>query len=155
MMEVITRKFNPMTQVYTFGKNRSIRIRLVTFHSRAIKSVFVIMDVLHISLACYLSNLANSEPEAVAVCHEALPTAYVLSCIIMALGYLSILRLTYLVFPHLLGSFYFSYRQRKDSQWISGEQKDLNVYNYSLSQFRISYSNDFNFRQCRACNKDY
>lgn len=53
MLEAITRRFLPVVETYTFDRQR-IRIKLVTFHSKLIKSVVVAMDLLHITWTIYM-----------------------------------------------------------------------------------------------------
>ena len=93
------------------------------------------MDILHILLTFYMQGVHDNNPEDIAVCKEEFPTFFVVATIFMVLGYLSILRMIYLIFPHLVGYKYFAYKQSQDTLQSAGESKDLNVYSYS-SYFR-------------------
>jgi hypothetical protein len=68
------------------------------------------MDILHIGWAIVMQSIGNSRPADVATCYEDFPTLYVVTIILMVLGYLSILRLLYLIFPHLIGYKFFAYK---------------------------------------------
>lgn len=114
LLEAITRRFLPVVQTYTFAK-QSVRIKIVTFRSKCLKAVVVTMDLLHISWAVFMQFLAHADPGGVLVCQEEFSTLYVVTVILMVLGYLSIARLLYLIFPHLLGYKFFQYKQRKDT----------------------------------------
>ena len=68
------------------------------------------MDLLHIGYAIAAHTFGSFDPVGADLCQTEFPTYYVISVIVMVLGYLSILRLVYLIFPHLLGYKYFNYQ---------------------------------------------
>ena len=69
------------------------------------------MDILHILLTFYMQGVNNNNYEDVALCKSEFPTFYVVAYIFLVLGYLSIIRMIYLIFPHLVGYKYFAHKQ--------------------------------------------
>ena len=100
------------------------------------------MDLAHIILTFDIQAIVNAYPADVAQCKQEFPTFYVVALIFMALGYLSIVRLLYLIFPHLIGYKFFSYKQSKDTINQAAESKDLNIYVYG-TYFREKNSQSF------------
>jgi hypothetical protein len=55
-----------------------------------------------------------------------------LAKVTVILGYVSIIRLIYLIFPHLIGDKFFSYLQQRDQNVVNNtDEKKLLVFKYS------------------------
>ena len=87
---------------------------MVTFNSKGVKTLILLMDLVHILLSCYSKIRANQHPKQIEVCEKTFPTFYGLSAMMVILGFLFAFRMFYLIFPHLIGFLYFQHKQQED-----------------------------------------
>ena len=108
------------------------------------------IDVVHIIVAVVATAFVSNDKESAATCKSEFSTFYGISFAFTILGYMAILRLLYLIFPHLIGYKYFGFRQRIDNRGVaSSEQKELDVYKFSHSTFTTVKG------PCMVCNKGF
>eukprot|EP00347_Sterkiella_histriomuscorum_P015367 403357283 len=145
----MSQKRRQKIEIYKFS---GIRIRLLTVHSKIVKSLIIFMDILHLIFSIYVSSVANANPEGLQVCWEQLHALYITSYIITILGYISIIRMLYLLFPHLLGYKFFQYKQMQNKmrQQDINEEKDLKIYNYC-----DYFKNKLGYKNCIKCQLEF
>eukprot|EP00347_Sterkiella_histriomuscorum_P005257 403357284 len=148
-IQIIAKRYPETTQVFTFA-NQSIRITVISFNSKVLKGLVLLIDLMHIIGTIVVINIGNNDPEGLNTCYDEMTTLYVLTYIQIILGFISMIRIVYLIFPHLIGEKLFQYLQRQEQARINGEEKNLSVYSY-CDYFR----SDLGFTKCHACKKDF
>ena len=113
VIEIVTRTHVPSILTYVYSRQQ-YRVKIVTFFSKPLKACIVMMDVMHIVVSVYTNVIANYYPHKRDQCREEFETYYVFAMIVVIMGYMAVLRLLYLVFPHLIGYKYYHYRQSLD-----------------------------------------
>lgn len=109
IIEFITRRLRPIITDYTFNKGQ-YQVKMVTFNNPLLKGMIVMIDLCHIVTAIAFTSMRKSSPRGALVCEEEFPTFSKIAAAYSVLGYLAIGRFLYLVFPHLVGEQYFSYK---------------------------------------------
>ena len=145
---------SPRIMNYTFA-NGTKRVRFFTFGGQYFKAIFVICDILHISLSIYLSALADSDPIGLEICHKEFSAYYAFGYMMLVTGFIFIARLVYTIFPHILGPLYFARRQRLDQLTKKGEEKLLPMFPYSVEYYMKKDKYQKNFVKCNVCMKNY
>jgi len=148
----VSKTYQPIIRDYVFNRQKT-KVKLITFNSRSIKVLILMMDVFHITIACYAKSLANKYPAQQAVCEKTFPTFYGLSAFMVVLGMLFIFRCIYLLFPHLIGFLYFEHKQQEDRQRImDSEEKEVPIFNFSHSYYEVTRKKTQN---CQGCFKAF
>ena len=107
---------------------------MVTFNSKGVKALILLIDELHILLTCYAKTRASLHPKQNAECEKTFPTFYGLSAFMVILGFLFAFRMLYLIFPHLIGFLYFQHKQQEDRQRaLDSERKEVSIFEFSHS----------------------
>lgn len=82
-------------------------MKIVTFTNKILKCTIVFIDLFHIVMSIVATEMKNYDKEGMTTCRSEFPTFYFLGYMFNIAGYLAIIRLLYLIFPHLLGYRYF------------------------------------------------
>ena len=90
------------------------KVKVVTFNSKGVKTLILVIDLVHILLSCYAKVRASQHPLLAAACEKTFPTFYGLSAFMVIMGFLVVIRMLYLIFPHLIGFLYFQHKQQED-----------------------------------------
>ncbi|CDW90250.1 ring finger domain protein [Stylonychia lemnae] len=148
LMEYITRRLHANVNIYTFNSNRW-RVKLISFSSKWVKGGFMIFDIIQIGISIATKIAIDYSPNDTLLCKDEVGTFYVIAYIMMVVGFLCIVRLLYLIFPHCIGYMYFSYKQHQDTLLLKRVTQDLNVYTYQ------EYFRQKKFMSCKICHKEF
>jgi hypothetical protein len=81
-------------------------VKFVTLDGYIFKGFMISIDLFNIFYALIVSAIIHNNP-GIAECKEKYKTIYGLIVAMVTLGFLSVIRLTYFIFPHILGPKYF------------------------------------------------
>jgi hypothetical protein len=113
IMETVLRRFRPQIKTFRYNKQTKM-VKFVTLDGYTFKMFIVSIDCASFVFSLVAASTLNSNHANINACQNQYPTLYSLLLVITVMGFFTIFRVVYFIFPHWTGPHYYNNVQARD-----------------------------------------